>query len=115
MRSIYIIFLAIIAIFAVLSLSGFSRTIKNDDLMGNAAVIESHRVIISRYYSQVSCFDQTMKSFGYPTTGLPCTSVEYCQDYWPAGVSYQVRDSKAVCCNDAGSEGFGECGQWVVN
>lgn len=88
------------------------RSVINSDLQ-NPVISESHRIYVTRYYSTVDCGVQMLKSFGYPTTGLPCTSTAYCQDFWPLGASYELRDTKAVCCNDASSEGFGECGQWV--
>jgi hypothetical protein len=112
MKTAYKIFLAIIIIFTIIYVAHMGRKLINTDLTGNTAVVETHRLVYSRWFSYVQCGDQTLKSFGYPTTGLPCTSEAYCQDNWPSGVSYQVRDTKAVCCTEFSSIAFGECGQW---
>jgi len=112
MKTLYKIFLVSILALSVFYLFNMDRTFVNADLQQNAAVIESHRIVISRYYSVVQCGERSFKSFGYPTTGLPCTSTAYCQDFWPHGVSFQVRDTMAICCDDRLSEAIGECGQW---
>lgn len=113
MKAAYKIFLAVVLAFTIWMVFKMDRQLINPELQGNAVVIESHRIVYSRWYSLVQCEGKTLQSFAYPTTGLPCTSVAYCQANWPFGVSYEVRDSEAVCCTDSDSEAIGECGRWI--
>lgn len=110
MKRLYKYFLILIVIVALIYSGNLAGQIKNEDLK-TSVVYEAQRIIISPYASITTCDGKPYKSYGFPTTNINCLSDQYCKDHWPDGVSYQIRDTRAVCCLAPGA--LGECGEFI--
>ena len=107
MKTLYIIFLALVIAGALVYGGFIDNPILNKDFMSNRVIIKADMDSPSAYYDYNLCDGRLFKDMGLPNTQQYCDNSIYCQLNNPDGTSYLLANDLKCCVYS------GTCGVYV--